>query len=396
MKLKINKKIFLFFIFGLFLFSNSILVVQAACLNPSWTKTSCSSGKTTGELDDCANVTLPWSPATSNDKCCCEKPVVIDPTCYWQLEQEVTAGGTSHWVYCSKTTVRREGCANIPKPDPTLYYGCCCAPSATVIKAVKAPLFTIPDFQVKIDTVKLSAVTCVTDPDSGNSVCPVPWIGEYVGGIYNYALSIAGILAAIMLMASGVIWLISGGDASKITQAKELIIGSITGLVILTSSYVLLTQINPDLVKMKSINVDYISTIDFEPASNEGNPNNSKVCEDCVTVKGIPTKSGNQINAGLAYKLYTAWEASCPSADNCVKWRLTEAYPPTGVHKSTCHYNGKCVDIGLNPPTDPTNCSQVDKLIIILKNAGLTVLNEYVKCNGTQTDLTAGGHLHVQ
>ena len=409
MKLKISKKLFLFFIFGLFLFSNSILVVQAACLNPSWTKTSCSSGKINGQLDDCAAVTLPWSPATINDKCCCEKPIVIDNTCYWEKSTFIQNSGI--WkTPCSNSTVlqavnlngtnNNSKCNHLVKPTTTLTYACCCAPptAASTAKTTDAPLFKIPDFQIKIDTVKLTEVVCVTDLDTGNSVCPVPWIGEYIIGIYNYALSIVGILAAIVLMAGGVMWLISGGDASKITQAKELITGSITGLIILSASYIILYQVNPDLTKMKPIKVDYIGAEDLEPVSNEGNPTNSKVCEDCSTIKEITIKggSGNQINGGLSYKLYTAWTSSCPSADNCVKWRITEAYPPTSSHKSTCHYNGMCADIGLDPPIDPTDCGQVEKLITIFKNAGLNVLNEYVKCGGEQTDKTTGGHLHVQ
>lgn len=409
MKLKINKKIFLFFIFGLFIFSNSILLVQAACLNPSWTKTSCSSGKTTGQLDDCAAVTLPWNPATINDKCCCEKPIVIDNTCYWEKSTQNPISAI--WkTPCSNSTVlqavsldgtnNNSKCNHLPKPTTTSTYACCCAPPGTVstTKDNNAPTFPIPDFQIKIDTVKLTKVECGTDLDTGATVCPIPWIGEYIRGVYDYALSIVGILAAIVLMAGGVMWLISGGDAGKITQAKELITGSITGLIILSASYVILLQINPDLITMKSILVDYVEVVDLESVSNEGNPNNSKACEDCSTIREIAIKpgEGNQVNGSLAYKLTTAWVSSCPTADNCIKWRLTEAYPPSGEHNSTCHYNGKCVDIGLDPPTDPTNCGQVERLISILKNAGLNVSNEYVKCGGKETKKTKGGHLHVQ
>jgi len=325
--------------------------------------------------------------------------------CDWQKEAYKCCkfnGSPASYMFAKECNIGGYTINEPYKPMCLVGQQCCCHTSATSKTAqtpsVVAPTFPIPDFQIKIDTVKLTKVVCEPDLDKGNSVCPVPWIGEYITGIYSYALSIAGILAAIMLMAGGVIWLISGGDASKITQAKELITGSITGLIILSASYVILYQINPDLTKMKPIMVDYVEAEDLEPASNEGNPNNSKACDDCTTIKKITIKPGmgNQVNAGLAYKLYSAWINSCPSADNCVKWRITEAYPPTGSHESTCHYNGMCVDIGLDPPTDPTDCRQVEKLITVLKGAGLNVLNEFIKCNGTQTKKTTGGHLHVQ
>jgi hypothetical protein len=86
------------------------------------------------------------------------------------------------------------------------------------------------------------------------------WIGEYITGIYNYGLSVAGILAAIMLMAGGLLWLVSGGDAGRITQAKELIVGSITGLIILAASFIILVQINPNLVKFNPLSIGTISS----------------------------------------------------------------------------------------------------------------------------------------
>lgn len=81
------------------------------------------------------------------------------------------------------------------------------------------------------------------------------YIATYVKAFYNYGLGIAGILAAIVLMGGGVIWLTSGGSESRVGQAKELIFGSITGLAILVGAWVLLNTINPDLVNFKPSSV---------------------------------------------------------------------------------------------------------------------------------------------
>lgn len=88
-------------------------------------------------------------------------------------------------------------------------------------------------------------------------------IASYIGAIYNYGMAIAGILATLVLMGAGVIWLTSGGDSGKITQAKELISGSIAGLLILVVSWVILNTVNPDLVNLKSIAPTNIATIDI-------------------------------------------------------------------------------------------------------------------------------------
>ncbi|MFA5154864.1 MAG: pilin [Patescibacteria group bacterium] len=83
-------------------------------------------------------------------------------------------------------------------------------------------------------------------------------LARYVKAIYDYGLAVAGILATLVLMGGGVLWLISGGNESRITQAKELIAGSITGLVILFCSWIILNTINPDLLKMKVITTQVI------------------------------------------------------------------------------------------------------------------------------------------
>jgi hypothetical protein len=192
-----------------------------------------------------------------------------------------------------------------------------------------------------------------------------------------------------MLMAGGAIWLVSAGDASRVTQAKELIIGSIVGIIILFTSYIILIQINPDLTKFYPITLGNIKNQDFEPVSNEGNPNESKDCQNCIALNAnISYKNGNLVNTDLNNKLLSALNNSTG-----ITWRVTEAYPPSSEHKSKCHYNGMCADVAL---TSDSSCADVNKLIIAMQSAGLKVLNEYLACSGTETTYTTGGHLHVQ
>jgi hypothetical protein len=59
------------------------------------------------------------------------------------------------------------------------------------------------------------------------------YIARYVMAIYQYGVSISAILATVVLMAAGLMWLTSGGSQEKIGQAKNMISGSIIGLVLL-------------------------------------------------------------------------------------------------------------------------------------------------------------------
>ncbi len=261
----------------------------------------------------------------------------------------------------------------------------CCCSAVITNTAPEMPKFEIPEFQIKIPGMKkLSKVDCAPGTGGGYS-CEIPWIGEYIIGFYDYALAVAGILAAMVMLAGGVFWLISGGDATKVTTAKELIGGSITGIIILSISYLLLNVVNPDLTKIKPIIVDTIK--DPEPISNAGNPNNSTACNNCVSLPAsIQYKNGNMINSDFNAKLIIG------RSNSTLSWMVTEAYPPSSKHNSTCHYNGMCVDIAL---TAAANCADVSNLITSLQKAGLSVFNEYTDCNGKKTQYSTGGHLHV-
>ncbi|MDD5071324.1 MAG: pilin [Patescibacteria group bacterium] len=100
-------------------------------------------------------------------------------------------------------------------------------------------------------------------PDDPTKTC-VPWIGEYIGSIYNYAIGIVGILAAIVLMFGGVIWLTAGGSPERVKEAKAWIGASLSGLVLMLCSYMILYQINPDLVKLNPLKIKLVEKIPIE------------------------------------------------------------------------------------------------------------------------------------
>ncbi|MFA4941490.1 MAG: hypothetical protein WC582_02745 [Patescibacteria group bacterium] len=94
-------------------------------------------------------------------------------------------------------------------------------------------------------------------PDDPTKTC-VPWIGEYIAGIYKYGIGVVGILAAVVLMFGGVRWLLAGGSPDKIGDAKAWIGASLTGLILALTSYMILYQINPDLVKVNSLKIKLV------------------------------------------------------------------------------------------------------------------------------------------
>jgi len=105
-------------------------------------------------------------------------------------------------------------------------------------------------------------------------------IGQYIMSIYNYAISIVGIIAAVVIMIGGVMWITAGGNQSRITEAKAWISSSIIGLVLALSSFMILKTINPDLVKIKAITPTGIKNISTsaEETAEQYASRQTKIC----------------------------------------------------------------------------------------------------------------------
>ncbi|MFA6106058.1 MAG: pilin [Patescibacteria group bacterium] len=211
--------------------------------------------------------------------------------------------------------------------------------------------FVAPNIQIAIPGVNISkdSVSCSGD------YCDIPWIGEYVAGIYKYAIGVVGILAAIMLMVGGVRWLTAGGNASAVTDAQSYITGSLTGLVLALLSYTILYTINPALVSFKPIRVKMVENIPI--TSNTGGLSCNKINNEseCSADK-----------QELGYEFYKG--ASCPGADVSCK----DTPDPTACYSGIMCCCARSAQTGCSWGSDATcgnNARQV---------------SEYSKC-GTNT-----------
>ena len=77
---------------------------------------------------------------------------------------------------------------------------------------------------------------------------PLP---DYVKYIFNFSLAIVSLIAFGALIYGGVLYLTSAGNPSKMGDARGRMFAGILGLIVLFSSYLILTTINPQLVIMQ-------------------------------------------------------------------------------------------------------------------------------------------------
>jgi len=70
-------------------------------------------------------------------------------------------------------------------------------------------------------------------------------IEGFIKQIYTFAASLVGIIAVAVIIISGIQISLSGGDSEGLTQAKDRIIKSLTGIAVLFLSGLILYTINP-------------------------------------------------------------------------------------------------------------------------------------------------------
>ena len=83
--------------------------------------------------------------------------------------------------------------------------------------------------------------------------------GRYIRALYIYFVGIVGVLAVVMIMYAGFLWITAAGNSSKISEAKEHMNGAVIGTILALTSFLLLQLINPQLV---SLRIPFIQPVD--------------------------------------------------------------------------------------------------------------------------------------
>lgn len=132
------------------------------------------------------------------------------------------------------------------------------------------PAFTEIKPNIVIPIPTLTPFTPIAQPDA-SGIISVRYLGEYIEGVYRYAVGIAGIFAVALIMWGGMKWIFAGGDTGKIGEAKKTINNAVIGLVLVLGSYLLLYTINPETVRFKALKLAAIKREALQEI-DEGDP----------------------------------------------------------------------------------------------------------------------------
>lgn len=117
-------------------------------------------------------------------------------------------------------------------------------------------------------------------------------VGEFIVLMYKYLLTIASIVAVVVIIIAGAQWITSGGNSEAISSAKKRIGGAIIGLFIAYMSYFVLNTINPALVNLRLPQVWLVKPLALMPefCSDIDGAKDGKIKFALVATKAEPTK----------------------------------------------------------------------------------------------------------
>lgn len=108
---------------------------------------------------------------------------------------------------------------------------------------IKKISFSIIIFSLIVSPVLASAQTTLPQPLGGKN------ISDIVANIIQSLLGIVGVLALVMFIYGGIMWMTSGGSSERIEQGKKTIVWAVLGLAIVFFSYAILDFILDTLIQ---------------------------------------------------------------------------------------------------------------------------------------------------
>lgn len=203
--------------------------------------------------------------------------------------------GVPSFVQDKVTTTGSCGWGDLDQTTPTVIQNTQYV-EAQVLQASKEEQAKIPPKPIKprlqIDIPNLT----FTDPEdlalvenAGGQQFVIPYIGQYINGVFNYAIGLLAFIAVMSIVVAGFMWATAGGNASRIDAAKETVSRALIGLTLLLGSYTILYIIDPELTNLNPVNLTTVQTEEFELLQDVPPPLGAQVTQQDVAAAGVST-----------------------------------------------------------------------------------------------------------
>lgn len=217
-----------------------------------------------------------------------------------------------------------------------------------VVAPPTAPITQDADFIVPLLNVQIPGLSGLSKPTKIGDSTSVNFLAEYINALYSWALPAGALVAVVMMMLGGLQYVLSRGKSKYIEKAKTRITNAITGLVLLLAAYEIAFLIDPNTVRLKSLEVRSVDMVEW--VQDSGDTPGAGATPDATSVASI---SPNIICDGtsplydiatstighVTYRLGGKYGGSPPYVDGITKKDANGV-----LYKTYCPENQLCLD----------------------------------------------------
>jgi hypothetical protein len=162
---------------------------------------------------------------------------------------------------------------------------------APTVKAEDAFTPIVPTLGIDIPGLRFSSAERTSQQGVEGRYIRLPFLGEYIAGIYKYLLAISVIVATIMIVYGGFLYIISS-SLSSVKNGKTIIFNALIGLGILFGSTTILGTVNPDLINLRMLSVLEVETAKDQYLIDEFGTGNANASADDLNRAFNPNMEG--------------------------------------------------------------------------------------------------------
>lgn len=203
--------------------------------------------------------------------------------------------------------------------------------------------------------------------------------GDFIQYIYRYSFIIGSIVAVVMIMLGGFMWVVSGASPDLKQKAQKRIGGAIMGMILLALSYTILNLVNPYLVNLRMPSVWLINPEGLQPPYcsqiNQGGTGSTKT----MLAMAYPAAQKDTINRDqlvASYKRITSFPQEADTAP-CGNYYFVENTSAQTCMGTWCKDKQICVPFTIGPDGKKTPAGEC--------SAGQLIL--HFKVSSTWTEL---------
>lgn len=207
----------------------------------------------------------------------------------------------------------------------------------------------------------------------GETVIRSDLLARYINAFYQWGLSIVAVIAVVVLMAGGVMWIASAGDSSLVTKAKEMIFGSLSGMALLIGAWFFLNTINPQLTQLPALETVIINKI------------NMGCCDVAKVSRKAEMTSDTKCSSGFSMEKQLSAAGICEQEVCCIIQMCDNAYgctnPPT-IKNCVDTLAGTCTTIAKKSTLDANGINFTSTTKIGLCDSAPECSQKIVSCAG--------------